>query len=93
LLFVFVSFPDVAVGQDEQSLPSVACANLCRTEYSCLNCVTQCVKVSDHLSESKSDVSFDVLEEAPNRSDCGDDSAYMRPKVPLVIAASPLAGV
>jgi len=34
----------------------------------------------------------DVLEETPNRADCGDDSPYMRPKVPLVFHASSLSG-
>jgi hypothetical protein len=50
------------------------------------------LKASHHFAESEADMPGYVLEEAPNRSNCGNDSLNMGPKVPLVFHASPLAG-
>jgi hypothetical protein len=52
------------VGQDEYPFALVRCADFSRREYSPRCSVTDLFQFSDDLSESKADVSFDVLEEA-----------------------------
>jgi hypothetical protein len=52
------------VGQDEDALPLVRRADFSRAEYSPRRRVTKLAQMFDDFSESKADVSFDVLEEA-----------------------------
>jgi hypothetical protein len=52
-----------AVGQDEDALALVRCADFTRAEYSPRRLITDFFQFSNDLSESKADVSFDILEE------------------------------
>lgn len=65
-------FQSEAVGdrQDVNPLPLVRRADFSRAKYSPRNRVTEAFQVFNDFSESKADVSFDVLEEAANRSNC-----------------------
>lgn len=82
----------VALGQDEQPLPPVRCADLSRREESCRNDVTQAFQVSGDFSKAEIDMTGDVLKEHQRRFGLGHDSGHMRPEVPGVFGASALAG-
>ena len=68
-------------------------ADFCRCKQSCLNRVTQIPKAFANLVESHRDMPGDVFKEAPNRLDCFDVVAYMRPKVSIVVGSESLSGV
>ena len=52
------------VGQDEDALSLVRCADFRRAEYSPRRCVTNLFQLSNDLSESEGDVAFDIFKEA-----------------------------
>jgi hypothetical protein len=52
------------VGQDEHPLALVRCPDFSRAEYSPRRLVTNLFQLSNDLSESEGDVSFDILKEA-----------------------------
>jgi hypothetical protein len=66
-------------------------ADFNRAEYSPRRFVTKAFQVAKDFSESQVDVSFDVLEEASNRSNCFDMSFDVRPEVPGVFCTSSLS--
>jgi len=59
----FQSFA-VIDAQDEDPLALVRCADFTRREYSPRNLVTKAFQFANDISESKANVSFDVLKEA-----------------------------
>ena len=81
----------VGVGQQEEPLPVVASADFSRAEHARSNPVAQAFKALGDLRESHMKVSNDVLAEDPLRVDLGDDPRDVRPEVPGVGLAKPLA--
>ena len=80
------------VGQNKDSLPLVWRADFSRAEYSPRRCVTKAFQVFNDLSESEADVSFDVLKEALNRSNCSNDVVDVRPEVSGVVCPGSFPG-
>jgi hypothetical protein len=80
------------VGQYEYPLPLVRSADFTRAEYSPRRFVTNAFQVSDDFSESKADVSFDVLEEADSGSHGNNSICDPRPEVSGVVFAESLPG-
>jgi hypothetical protein len=81
----------VGVAQDEQSLPSVRRADLCRREESRFNSVTHSEKVCSHLLQPKANVAWDVLEEAERWMYFFDNPGDVWPQVALVLMPLALA--
>ena len=73
------------VAHDVDSFSLVRCADFRRAEYSPRRCVTKAFQVFNDLSESETDVSFDVLEEAARRSNCVHMLSDPRPEVSGVV--------
>ena len=80
------------VGQDEDPLALVRCADFSRAEYSPRRRVTDCSQLSNDFSESEGDVSFDILEEAELGSENPNSVCDKWPEVPRVFCAEPLSG-
>ena len=81
-----------AVGQDEDALALMRCANFSRAEYSPRRLVTEASQVSEDISEPKADVSFDVFEEAESWLAKSNAVCDPWPEMPWVVFAKPLAG-
>ena len=76
-----------AVGHDEHPLSLVRCANFSRAEYAPRRAVTESFQFCNDFSQSKRDVSLDVLEEAESWSQNANAICNGRPEVSLVVGA------
>lgn len=74
----------VAVGQDEESLPLVRCADLGRSKQTPLRIEPEGGKVFENGVESQPKVSWDILKEHERRSRFLDDPRNVGPQVALV---------
>jgi len=81
----------LGVGQDVDSLSLMRRTDFTRAKYSPRRFVTKFFQVFDDFSESKSDVSFDVFEEASNRSHCLNMFSDPGPEVPGIILSGALS--
>ncbi len=81
-----------AVGHDEYPLALVRCADFSRAEYSPRRAVTESFQLFNDFSQSKRDVSLDVLEEAESWSQNPNASCNGRPEVSLVVCSESLTG-
>ena len=81
-----------AVGQDEHSFALVRCADFSRREYSPRCSVTDLFQLSDDFSESKADMSLNVLEEADAGSAKPNSVCDPRPEMSWVVLAESLSG-
>jgi hypothetical protein len=79
------------VGQDENPLALVRCADFSRREYSPRCSVTDLFQFSDDLSEPEADVSFDVLEEANGWAANPNSVCDPRPQMSWVVLAESLS--
>jgi len=75
------------VGQDENPLALVRCADFSRREYSPRCSVTDLFQFSDDLSESKADVSLDILKEAHGWPANPNSVCDPRPQMSWVVLA------
>ena len=82
----------VAVGQDKHPLPLVRCANFSRAEYAPRRAVTESFQFCNDFSQSKRDVSLDVLEEAESWSQNANAICDGWPQVPFVFGSESLTG-
>jgi hypothetical protein len=80
------------VGQDEDPLALVRCADFTRREYSPRRLVTNLFQLSNDLSESEGDVSFDIFKEAELGSQNPNSVCDEGPEVAGVFCAEPFAG-
>ena len=80
----------LAVGQDEDPLALVRCADFTRREYSPRRLITKSFQFADDFSESKADVSFDVLEEAELGSENPNAICDEGPEVARVVSSKSL---
>lgn len=80
-----------AVGQDEDALALVRCANFSRAEYSPRRCVTKAPQVSEDIPQSEADVSFDVLEEADAGLAKSNSVCDVGPEMPGIVCPSALS--
>jgi hypothetical protein len=89
-----VSFQSLAfaVGHDEHPLSLVRCANFSRAEYAPRRAVTESFQFCNDFSQSKRDVSLDVLEEADSWSQNPNASCNGWPEVALVVCPESLTG-
>ena len=69
------------MGQDEDPLALVRCANFTRREYSPRRLITDLFQLSNDFAESKADMSFDILEEAHFWSENPNSVCDPRPQV------------
>jgi hypothetical protein len=88
------------VGQDKHPLPLVRRADFRRAEYSPRRCITIFFQVGKDCGESKRNVSLDVFEPDPRRSNGSDELSAVGPEVSVVVnsesfpgMAEPLAGI
>jgi hypothetical protein len=79
------------LGQDEDALALVRCADFTRREYSPRRLITNAFQFADDLSESEADVSLDVLKEADSGSHSSNSICDPRPEVSWVISSESLA--
>ena len=82
----------VAVGQDEDPLSLVRCADFRRAEYSPRRCVTKLFQLSNDFSEAETDVSLDVLEEADSGAKKSNAVCDVGPEMSWVFCSEPLSG-
>ncbi len=82
----------LGVGQDEEPLATVRCADFRRCKESRRNSVTHLDQVSGDHVEPKPQMPGDVLEEAPLGLALADDAGDVGPEVPGVVGAETLAG-
>jgi hypothetical protein len=75
------------VGQDENSLALVRRAAFSRAEYAPRRSVTKFFQFSNDFSESKADVSFDILEEAELWSKKSNAACDVGPKMSWVVCS------
>jgi hypothetical protein len=80
------------VGQDKHPLPLVWRATFSRAEYSPRRFITEAFQICNDLSESKADVSFDVLKEADSWSKKANAVCDEWPQVSWVVRSGSLAG-
>jgi len=80
------------VGQDEDPLPLVRRANLCRAEQTRRRRVAQSPKLSQDGLQAEGNVAGDVFEEDPCGMAFGDDTGNVWPEVSRVIGATALSG-
>jgi hypothetical protein len=80
------------VGHDEHSLALVRRAAFSRAKYSPRRFVTKAFQVCNDFSESKADVSFDILEEAELWSKKSNAACDVGPKMSWVVGSEPLSG-
>jgi hypothetical protein len=88
----FLDSLTLIVGQDEDALSLVRCADFRRAEYSPRRLVTNLFQLSNDLSESEGDVSFDILEIAESGAKKSNSVCDERPEVARVFGAEPLSG-
>lgn len=81
-----------AVGQDEDSLALMRCANFTRAEYSPRRFVTNAFQFADDPSESQRDVSFDVLKEADSGSHSSNSICDPWPEMSGVVFSKSFSG-
>jgi hypothetical protein len=67
------------VGQNEQAIAPVACADFSRRLDARCNPVAHSLKVSGDVLEAKGEMAGDVFKEAPFRADFADDARDLRP--------------
>ena len=79
------------MGQDEDTLPLVRRADLCRREQARRRRVTQSPKLSQDGFEAEGDVTGDVLEKDPFRAAFPDDPGDVGPEVAGIVGATALA--
>jgi hypothetical protein len=80
------------VGHDEHSFTLVRRAALSRAEYSPRRFVTKFFQFSNDFSESKADVSFDILEEAELWSKKSNAACDIGPEMSWVVCSKSLPG-
>jgi hypothetical protein len=81
----------IGVGQDVDSLSLMRRADFRRAKYSPRRFITKLFQIFDDFSESKTDVSFDVFEEASNRSHCIDVFSDVWPEMSGIIFSGALS--
>jgi hypothetical protein len=81
-----------AVGHDEHPLSLVRCADFSRAEYSPRRAVTESFQFCNDFSQSKGDVSFDVLKKADSGAQNANSICDKRPQVPFVFGSESLTG-
>jgi hypothetical protein len=79
------------VGQDKHSLSLVRRAAFSRAEYSKRRLITKLFQFSNDFSESKGNVSFDVLEETELWSKKSNAACDVGPKMSWVVCSKSLA--
>ena len=80
------------MGQKEQPLADVRCADF-RRRYDCrCNPVAHALKLSGDVAQTKGQMAGDVLEEAPFGADLADDPGDLGPQVAWVVGAKPVSG-
>lgn len=75
----------VGVGQNEEAVAPVACADFSRWLDARSNPVAQALKVAGDVSETKGEMADDVFEEAPLGPDLADDPVDLGPEVARVV--------
>jgi hypothetical protein len=69
------------VGQNEETVAPVACADFSRRLDARSNAIAQALKVSNDVSQTKGEMAGDVFEEAPLGGDFADDPRNVGPEV------------
>ncbi len=80
------------MGQDEDPLPFVRRADLCRREQARRRRVAQSPKLSQDGLEAEGDVPGDVFEEDPFRAAFADDAGDVGPEVPRIVGTAAFPG-
>jgi hypothetical protein len=80
------------VGQDEHALSLVRRADFTRAEYSPRRRVTKASQFFNDISESETDMSFDVFKKAEFWSKKSNPICDVRPEVSWIVFAESFAG-
>ena len=80
------------MGQDEDALPLVRRADLCRREQARRRRVAQSPKLSQDGLKAEGDVTGDVFEKDPFRAAFADDAADLGPEVTGIVGTAALSG-
>jgi hypothetical protein len=88
----FLDSLTLIVGQDEDPLALVRCADFRRAEYSPRRCVTNLFQLSNDLSEAEGDVSFDIFKEAEAGAKKSNSVCDVGPQMAGVFGAKALSG-
>jgi len=83
----------LAVGHDEEALPAVRRANFLRCKQDARNAVAHALKLSGDFVESESQMSTDVLEDAPLGLKLSNPGSNDGPEVAGVVGSEALACV
>ena len=85
----FVPSVALAVGHDEEAFPAMRSTDFFRCKQDARNAVAHRLKVSGDFTESESQMSADVLEEAPSRLDRSNNVGNVGPEVAGVLDSEP----
>jgi hypothetical protein len=80
------------VGQDEDPFASVRSPDFARAKYSPRRCVTKAFQFFDNFSESKADVSVDVLKEAELGAQKSNSICDKGPEMPGIFRSKSISG-